>query len=153
MNNKMIAVLSVPVFLAGVLIFYQLGSRGQGVSTASGTGSQATSSPTGEMKIDEQANVTVVVTPLDLSSQSAQWEFDIGMNTHSVELNQDMTKIAVLVDDTGKEYKPIAWDGPVGGHHRKGVLSFGQITPAPKSVELKIFGIADVVRTFTWPIK
>jgi hypothetical protein len=72
------------------------------------------------------------------------------MNTHSVELDQDMTKIAILVDDQGKEYKPISWEGPVGGHHREGMLIFNQITPNPKSVELKISSIGGVVRSFTW---
>ena len=74
------------------------------------------------------------------------------MNTHSVELDQDMTKIAVLVDGQEKEYKPISWEGPVGGHHREGVLIFNQITPIPKSVELKISSIGDVVRSFTWEL-
>ncbi len=63
-----------------------------------------------------------------------------------------MINIAVLVDDQGKEYKPIRWEGPVGGHHREGVLIFDQITPNPKSVELKISNIGDVVRSFTWQL-
>src|SRR3989338_7470026 len=49
-----------------------------------------------------------------------------------------------------KEYKPIAWEGPVGGHHREDMLIFNQITPNPKSVELKISNIGDVVRSFVW---
>lgn len=97
--------------------------------------------------------MTVVVTPLDLSPNSREWKFDVGMNTHSVELDQDMIKIAILVDDKGKEYKPISWDGPIGGHHREGVLIFNQVKPNSKSVELKISDIGDVVRSFKWDIK
>ena len=72
------------------------------------------------------------------------------MDTHSIELDQDMTKIAKLVDDQGKEYKPTAWNGPTGSHHREGMLIFNQITPIPKSLELKISGIGGVVRSFIW---
>ena len=103
-----------------------------------------------ESKIDEQASVTVTVTPSDLSLESKEWKFDVVLNTHSVELDQDMTNVAVLMDDD-KEYKPLRWEGaPAGGHHREGVLVFSPITPAPKSIELKITGIADTVRTFNW---
>ena len=105
-------------------------------------------------KIDEQSSVTVIVTPIDILSQSKEWKFDVGMNTHAVELDQDMTKIAVLVDDQGKEYKPIAWEGPIGGHHREGVLIFKQINPASKSVELKIKDIGGVAeRLFKWDLE
>lgn len=101
-------------------------------------------------KIDNQGAVTVTVVPLELSVESTQWKFDIVMDTHSVELNQDMVKSAILIDDQGKEYKPLNWEGPTGGHHREGVLIFNQIIPTPKSVELKIFDIGDVVRSFDW---
>lgn len=105
-----------------------------------------------ETKTDDQNSVTVAVTPLDISPQSSEWKFDISMNTHSVELDQDLTKSAVLIDDQGNEYKPIKWDGPVGGHHREGTLIFKPITPASKSIELKITGIANVARIFLWQL-
>lgn len=104
-----------------------------------------------ESKIDDQALVTVTVIPIDISLQSKEWKFNVSLSTHAVELDQDMVKISVLVDDKGKEYKPIRWEGaPPGGHHREGVLVFNQITPIPKFVGLKISGIGDVVRSFTW---
>ncbi len=146
--NK-IATLSIVAlaFIAGFLIFYNpkpVSTPPQESSPISGAQQKW------ETNTDEQANVTVIVTPLDLSSQSAQWKFDVVMDTHSVELDQDMTKVAVLIDDQGKEYTPLTWEGPTGGHHREGTLTFARITPAPKSVELKITGIADVVRSFVW---
>lgn len=149
--NK-IATISVLIlaFVGGFLIFYNpkaVSNPPQEDSVASSTQQKW------ETKIDDQASVTVVITPLDLSSQSAEWKFDVGMNTHVVELDQDMTKVAVLIDDQGKEYKPLTWEGPTGGHHREGTLTFARITPAPKSVELKITGIADVVRSFVWQFK
>lgn len=153
MKNKIITILSVLAFIGGFLIFYQSRPAVQKTPATSETNQQASNSQKWETKTDEQANVTVVVTPLDLSPQSAQWKFDIGMNTHSVELDQDMTKSVVLVDDQGKEYKPTGWEGPAGGHHREGVLTFNAITPAPKSVELRISDIGGVVRTFYWQFK
>ena len=150
MKKVVITILSIAAFVAGFLIFYQ--DRSVVQTPASPGNQQLNNTQKWETKTDDQASVNVVVTPLDLSQQSPEWKFDVGMNTHSVELNQDMTKFAVLVDDQGKEYVPIRWDGPVGGHHREGVLVFNPITPAPKSVELKITGIADVIRTFTWQL-
>lgn len=108
-----------------------------------------------ETKTDSQAEVNVTVTPLDLGAGSAQWKFDVGFNTHSVELNQDPSKVSVLVDDQGKQYQPVSWQGPgSGGHHREGQLIFNPINPRPKNVTLKILGLAGInSRDFTWTLK
>ncbi len=113
------------------------------------------SASTYETKTDSQAEVNVTVTPLDLGAGSAQWKFDLGFNTHSVELNQDPSKVSVLVDDQGKQYQPISWQGPgSGGHHREGQLIFNSINPRPKNVTLKILGVAGISsRDFTWALK
>ncbi len=154
MRNKIITSLYVIAFIGGFLALYFNGPKLQKTPDTNQTNQQvATTEKSWETKTEEQASVTVVITPLDLSPNSKEWKFDVGMNTHSVELDQDMIKIAVLIDDQGNEYKPVSWDGPVGGHHREGVLIFNQVTPIPKSVELKISGIEDVVRSFTWPLK
>lgn len=150
MKKQVITILSAIAFIGGFFLLYFSGPKQQAVPAVSQTAEQTTTSEHWVQKIDEQASVTVVVTPIDILSQSKEWKFDVGMNTHSVELDQDMTKIAVLVDDQGKEYKPTAWNGPVGGHHREGVLMFNKIMPIPKSLELKISGIGGVVRNFTW---
>jgi len=107
-----------------------------------------------ESKTDNQAAVSITVTPIDISSQSKEWKFDIVMDTHSVELDQDMTESAVLIDGQDKEYKPIGWEGPSGGHHREGVLVFDPIEPMPKYIELKIKNIGGVTeRLFKWNIE
>ena len=104
-----------------------------------------------ESKTDDQLAVTVTVSPLDISLQSKEWKFDIVMSTHSVELDQDMTRATVLVDDSGKEYSPVKWEGaPAGGHHREGVLSFAPVTPYPQHLTLNIKDIGDVQRSFSW---
>ncbi len=147
MNKSIIIFVLILAFIGGFLLFY----KPKPVSIPVIDNSLASSTSQWETKTDEQAGVTLNVTPSDISLGSVEWKFDIAMNTHSVELNQDMTKVAVLVDDQGKEYKPISWQGAEsGGHHREGVLIFNQITPTPKSIELKITGIGGVVRNFVW---
>ncbi|MCR4274696.1 MAG: hypothetical protein NUW02_01450 [Candidatus Campbellbacteria bacterium] len=106
---------------------------------------------TWETKIDEQAGVTVSVTPEINLVDSQEWKFDIIMDTHSVELDQNMTEVAVLVDDFGNEYGPTTWEGaPVGGHHRGGVLVFTPIVPYPQHLKLNIQGVGGVQRSFSW---
>lgn len=155
MNNKTLTTLTLALaFLGGFLFFYRGGPTKELALTTNQTSEQTAAKQTWETKTEEQASVTVVVTPLDLSPNSKEWKFDVGINTHSVELDQDMTKITVLVDDKGKEYKPLRWEGTeAGGHHREGMLIFNQITPSPKSVELKIYEIGGVVRIFKWDVK
>jgi hypothetical protein len=101
---------------------------------------------------DSQTNndgeVSVTVTPLDQANLS----FKVTLSTHSVDLGEDLIQVSTLVDENGKEYKPIKWEGdPLGGHHRESVLSFGEIAPRPQIITLsigKISGIAE--RKFEW---
>ena len=147
--NKAITIFVLALaFIGGFLIFY----NPKPVSSPNENNSEAINTEQKwESKIDEQASVTVTVTPSDLSLKSNEWKFDVVLSTHSVELDQDMTQVAVLVDDGGNEYKPLRWEGaPAGGHHREGVLTFNRITLASKSIELKVSGVGDVVRSFTW---
>lgn len=106
-----------------------------------------------ETKSNEGGSVTVDVKPtaVEVGKPIA---FDIAMNTHSVDLSDDMTKITILRDDAGKEYKPTAWDGPDGGgHHREGTLTFAALANKPKFVELVIQGLAGVPeRVFKWDL-
>ncbi len=101
---------------------------------------------------NREGPVTVKVTPLALSAAEA-WRFEVVLDTHSAPLNQDMRAAAALAAD-GAERAPAAWEGdPPGGHHRKGVLRFEPIIPAPASVTLKIRGVGGVAeRSFAWPV-
>lgn len=103
-----------------------------------------------DSKVDDQADMTVTVTPVLPVADSGVLQFTVVMDTHSIELDQNMVDSAVLIDDQGIRYSPFNWDGSVGGHHREGVLTFTKMTTIPKSVELKIFGIGGVDRSFVW---
>ena len=127
------------------------------VASAAASNSAATNSqPAGAgfpVRSSEGGSVTVAVKPTALAVGEPV-AFDIAMNTHSVDLGDDLTKIALLRDDSGKEYKPTAWEGPEGGgHHRSGTLKFPALAGKPKSIELVITGLAQVPeRDFKWDL-
>lgn len=126
-------------------------SPGQGTSAAN-----VTISDTGAAfaaQTVEGGSVTVKVTPLNMKA-NAPLEFAIVMDTHSVDLNDDIMKAVVLRDDSGREYMPTAWDGPGGGgHHREGKIKFAPLTMNPKSLTLIVKTVAGVPeRLYTWEL-
>ena len=107
-----------------------------------------------ERKSSDENSVRIEIIPEQLAP-GKQAKFNIKMNTHSVELNQDMVAVFILKDDKGYEYRPIRWNGsPPGGHHRSGVLEFPAIGKGAKSVALHVKDIANVPeRIFEWKIE
>ena len=99
--------------------------------------------------------VTVAVTPQDLSAGAKTWDFKIVLDTHSGDLSDDLLKTAVLLDGTGTQHVPVAWDGAApGGHHREGVLKFKPVSPAPATIELQIKRAGEAKpRSFNWQLK
>ena len=106
-------------------------------------------------QINSEGLVTVKVTPKDLTQSAASWDFEIILDTHSGNLDQDLTKTSVLTDDSENQFNAISWEGdPLQGHHRQGILKFPPITPKPQSIELKISQIGDIdERIFKWELK
>lgn len=152
MNKTATISILVLAFIGGFLFFYKpnpISTPTQNNSEIIGTQQKW------ESKTDDQANVTVVVTPLNISFDSKEWTFDVVMNTHSVELGQDMKEITVLTDDSGKEYGAVRWEGPEpGGHHREGIVVFNAISPMPSHLELKIKNIGEIPeRSFKWDLE
>lgn len=94
---------------------------------------------------NNQNNVEFKITPLSAN------EFQIAMDTHSVDLDFDLVQISTLYDDFGNSYKPIKWEGSEpGGHHRSGILGFPAIDKNAKSVKLVITD--SIRREFEWKI-
>lgn len=111
----------------------------------------ASASRTWETKTDAQGQVEVTVTPVNLAADYGSWQFSVTLETHSVELDYDLTKIATLRDNKSNEYQPLAWEGdPPGGHHREGQLLFAPIKPWPSTIELEIRNIDNITRLFKW---
>lgn len=109
-------------------------------------------------RTNDERSVKVEVTPLNLSTAAETLDFRVVLETHSVELDYDLAKIAVLRDDRGNAYRPSIWQGPAGGHHVEGVLRFAQarriMVPSPAYLELQIEGVAGVPRrSFRWESK
>jgi len=99
--------------------------------------------------------VMVAVQPVDLGPSARSWDFNVSLNTHVHPLEQDLAKVAVLVEPNGARHTPLAWKGdPPGGHHRKGVLEFAPVSGNPAYVELQIKGVATPeARTFRWQLR
>jgi hypothetical protein len=97
--------------------------------------------------------VTVKATPRTLAGPV--WEFELVFDTHTQALNDDPAKSASLHAAGGAGAVPLAWQGdPPGGHHRKGVLRFKAITPAPAAIELRLQRDGESSpRTFRWQLR
>lgn len=77
-----------------------------------------------EAQTDEQGAVTVVVKPLNLAAPGATLDFEVILDTHSLDLSMDLAELATLTDGNGREVQATLWDAPSGGHHVSGTLSF-----------------------------
>jgi len=109
----------------------------------------------GTTRTSDARAVSVSVTPLKPSDGSQPLQFRVVMETHAVDLDYDLASIALLRDSRGNEHRPVRWDGPRGGHHVSGVLSFGQagaiLKPGAGEIELRIAGVAGAPqRVFRW---
>jgi hypothetical protein len=131
------------------------------IAAACGTEEEAQREPEPEMMItdlpaqsSQSGQVTVSVTPRDLSPGASEWVFDITVDSHGPELSEDLAAAAVIVDETGAELAVSSYsgDGP-GGHHRQGELHFQPLKPTPTSITLKVRGVAGVgERSFSWMV-
>lgn len=81
--------------------------------------------------------------------------FEVRLNTHSVELDQDLAAASSLKDNKGNTFQPTGWDrSPPGGHHRSGTLSFPALVPGTETVTLIIKGVGkDSERIFSWQVQ
>jgi len=109
----------------------------------------------------EAGAVTVEITPLNLADAGAETiDFKVVMNTHSVELGVDLTKLAALKAG-GAEVAATTWQAPAGGgHHVEGTLRFPARTAEGKlllngapSLSIVIRNLAGVPeRGFIWQL-
>lgn len=157
MNYLKVILFSLIIVAGAAIIYFFLSSRGflakQNDLTSSSTPSTSVISLLPQ--INSEGEVTVKVSPQDLSQSAVSWDFEVLLDTHTGILDQDLTTSSVLIDDKGNQFKPISWEGdPPQGHHRQGVLKFAPIAPRPKSIELKVSNIGDVnERIFKWELK
>jgi hypothetical protein len=108
-----------------------------------------------ETRSSSAAGVTVKVTPAQVAPGAPTWEFQVVLDTHSQDLSDDLVGNSVLIGAKGAQHAPLAWEGAgPGGHHRKGMLRFRALQPAPESIELQIRRPGEAgPRSFRWTLK
>lgn len=110
-------------------------------------------------RTDQQGAVTVTVTPINLDNPSDQLEFDISLETHSVDLSMDLATLATLTTDTGMTIPANLWDAPRGGHHVEGKLVFPatqngkSILEGAGKLTLTVLNVDADTRIFEWELK
>ena len=108
---------------------------------------------------DQQGAIIIEVTPLNLDSLTDTLEFDISMNTHSIDLGMDLATLATLTTDTGITLQATLWDAPLGGHHVEGKLIFPaaedgkSILEGATKLTLTIVNVDAASRVFEWELK
>jgi len=110
-------------------------------------------------RIDQQGAIIVEVTPLNLDMPDNSLEFDILMDTHSIDLSMDLAMLATLATDTGLTTQATLWDAPLGGHHVEGKLIFPatkdgkSILEGATKLTLTIINVDAPSRVFEWELK
>ena len=110
-------------------------------------------------RLDEQGNVIVEVRPLNLNQASEALEFEVVMDTHSVDLSMDLAALSSLTTDTGAHAQVVSWDGTPGGHHVGGKLIFYVMQDGKSMLEgattltLTIIDVYAPTRTFEWDLR
>ncbi len=110
-------------------------------------------------RMDSQGAVEFVVSPLSWTREAnGTIEFEISMNTHSVDLSMDLAELSTLQTDVGASVVALDWTGG-SGHHVVGVLRFpaGSSTGPPvlDGAALLILTIREVdapSRVFQWEV-
>jgi len=106
--------------------------------------------------VDEQGAVVVEATPLNLNDPGETIDFEVALNTHSVDLSMDLAALAILDTDTGISIAASSWDGPAGGHHVDGILSFpatwdgSPVLEDASRLTLTLFNVNAAQRVFEW---
>ncbi len=112
--------------------------------------------PDGQAQQDAQGAVEVTITPLNLNNPGETLDFEVSLNTHSLDLSMDLSTLATLTTDSGLSVSASRWDAPRGGHHVQGKLSFPSkvdgvaILDKAKRVTLTIKNLDAPERVFTW---
>lgn len=150
----------IAMALAVLTVAWWLGRPHAPAQTA---GPAAAASPaTGLAQSDAQGAVDVAVTPLNLERPGDTLDFQVSLNTHSVDLSFNLAAQAMLRDDRGREVKALTWEGGTGGHHLSGRLTFpiedasGTVLLGPQThhLELLLRDVAGVPqRTFRWNLQ
>jgi hypothetical protein len=110
-------------------------------------------------RTDEQGVVMFAVTPLNLDAPADTLEFNVSMNTHSIDLSMNLAELGTLSTDTGVTVQATIWDATPGGHHVGGTLIFPRIQNGKSILEgastltMTIVNVDAASRVFEWDLK
>jgi len=110
-------------------------------------------------QIDEQGQVVFEVTPLNLGTPADTLNFDVAMNTHSVDLSMDLAALSTLSTDNGVIVQASKWDAIPGGHHVEGTLIFPSVQDGTSILDgaskltLTIVDVDAPARVFEWQLQ
>lgn len=66
--------------------------------------------------------------------------FEVSLDTHTVELDEEMTQVVRVTDELGRDYEVISWSGGKGGHHVSGELRVAALQKGAGRIKLEIGG-------------
>ena len=112
-------------------------------------------------RTDAQGAIVVEVTPLGLGLDPAaeQIEFEVVLNTHSIDLGMDLAPLSTLTTDTDITMPASLWKAPLGGHHVSGRLIFpgakddASILASAEKLTLTIKDLDAGARIFEWDLR
>jgi len=111
----------------------------------SATAQAAVEPAEGETRTDEQGAVVFTATPLNVDAVGDTLDFEVTMNTHSIDVGWDLAARSVLRTDTGVEVQAVSW--PIGsGHHYSGTISFPGRTAEGASILEGASGLTLLIR-------
>ena len=119
----------------------------------------SSSSNDSAMRTDQQGAIIFEITPLNLDAPTDTLEFDVVMDTHSIDLSMDLATLSTLTTDTGVSVEATLWDAPLGGHHVEGKLIFPatkdgkSILEGATKLTLTILNVDAPTRIFEWELK
>lgn len=110
-------------------------------------------------RVDEQGAIVVEVTPMNLDGAADRIEFEVALNTHSVDLSMDLALLSTLTTDTGLRIAAEAWEAPRGGHHVSGTLAFPlaqgswSLLDSASRLTLTVVDLDAPARVFEWELR
>ena len=123
--------------------------------------STESSSPSNDSatRTDEQGAIIFEITPLNLDTPTDTLEFDVVMDTHTIDLSMDLATLSTITTDTGISVDATLWDAPLGGHHVEGKLIFPatkdgkSILEGANKLTLTLLNLDAPTRIFEWELK
>ena len=110
------------------------------------------------IRSDSQGAIVVDVKPLNLTDPGDTLSFEIGLNTHMIDLSMDLAIMATLTTDNGRTVQAVSWEAPRGGHHVSGMLFFPSsvdgrpVLDGATKLTLTIIDLDAAERDFSWDL-